>query len=51
MRIFVIPAPDKKIIDPVTNTALPPEGMEVPFNKYWIRRLDEGDVVLKKEKK
>lgn len=49
MMIFVIPNPDKTIIDPVTQRPLPEEGMEVPFNKYWIRRIDEGDVHIKPE--
>jgi hypothetical protein len=37
--------PGLLVRDPVTKRALPPEGAQVTFSSYWVRRLDEGDVL------
>ncbi|MEQ0775898.1 DUF2635 domain-containing protein [Paraburkholderia tropica] len=43
----VKPAPGLKVRDPETKDYLPAEGREVgDFNRYFIRRLRDGDVVL-----
>lgn len=44
-RIFVVPAAGRHIIDPETNRPIPPEGALVLDNKYYRRRIAEGDVV------
>lgn len=31
--------------DPVTRKALPEKGATVPRNAFWLRRLNDGDVV------
>lgn len=33
------------VVDPDTRNAIPAEGTEVPRSAYWIRRLQQGDVV------
>jgi hypothetical protein len=44
--MFVKSKEGLSIIDPVTRTLVPVEGMEVPDgDHYWIRRLRDGDVV------
>ena len=40
------PAADLTVIDPTTGRALPAEGAEVVVNKYWTRRILDGDVVV-----
>jgi hypothetical protein len=42
----VKPAPGLKVRCPLTKHPLPDEGMEVPCNTYWIRRLAAGDVLV-----
>lgn len=37
--------------DPVSMSALKPEGEEKPKNSYWMRRLMVGDAVLVTESK
>lgn len=43
-RIFVKPAPDKKVRKPV-NGHLKAEGEWVNPESYWLRRINDGDVV------
>ena len=35
-----------KVFDPVRREFLPETGRDVPRTAYWLRRLQEGDVVL-----
>lgn len=43
--MFVKPKPDLTVIDPATNTALPPEGKEVHGDvTYWQRRIRDDAV-------
>jgi Protein of unknown function (DUF2635) len=44
--IRVKPAPGKLVRDPVTYRHLALEGEDKPRNQYWIRRLQEGSVVM-----
>ncbi len=44
--MFVIPSTGFVVIDPETNQALPPEGMNVPASEYWLRRVRDQDVQL-----
>lgn len=37
--------PNAVIRDPQTRQPLPAEGAEVPENNFWVRRLQDGDVV------
>ncbi len=41
---FLIPKTGVLVIDPDTNTPLPPEGAEVRLSTYWQRRIADGDV-------
>lgn len=44
--MFVKNADGKRIPDPERGGYLPDEGREVPETLYWIRRVNEGDVVV-----
>lgn len=44
-RMFVKPADGLKVRDPHSRRHLPPQGAFVPREPYWLRRLDDGDVV------
>ena len=44
LRMKIKPVARKTVIDPITNQALPETGKEVAANKYWHRRLRDGDV-------
>ncbi len=39
------PSPGLVVIDPQTRQALPADGAQVAESSYWLRRLDDGDVV------
>lgn len=39
------------VIDPVTSQALPADGADVEMSSYWVRRLDDGDVIQADEQK
>jgi hypothetical protein len=43
--MFVKPADGLKVRDPHSRRHLPPQGAFVPREPYWLRRLDDGDVV------
>lgn len=47
---FVTPKPGLTIRDPQTLAVLPAEGAEVPHNAYWQRRIQAGDVTVRKAK-
>lgn len=45
--MFVKPAPGIKLRDPVTKQFIPSEGLQVDdFDLFWIRRINDGDVVV-----
>jgi len=44
--IFVRPVPGARVRDPVTKVPIPEEGVIVPNDGFWNRRLRLGDVVL-----
>lgn len=46
LKIFVKPKQGLVIRDPMTKYPIASEGMDVPENSYWLRRLKSGDVVL-----
>ena len=47
VRKFVKPAhPDASIPDPAHGRNLPPEGMEVVWDHYWIGRERSGDIIV-----
>lgn len=46
---FIRPRAGLIVRDPglaAQNAPLPPEGKAVPWNSYWQRRLDDGDVEI-----
>lgn len=44
--MFIKASPGMRVRDPVTKRVLPEEGKEVPESTFWIRRLQDGDVVI-----
>lgn len=42
-ELFVKPATGVAVVNPDTGLPIPPEGAWVPNNKYWRRRLSDGD--------
>ncbi len=44
--MFVKPAPDRKVRDPITKRHIPADGVEVPESAYWVRRVASGDVLV-----
>lgn len=44
---YIIPADGKSVRDPQSGIALPPEGAAKPKTGYWLRRLRDGDVIVK----
>jgi hypothetical protein len=43
--MLVKPQGDLIVRDPETRQPLPQEGKEVKVDRYWLRRLADGDVV------
>ncbi|MCW8918911.1 MAG: DUF2635 domain-containing protein [Gammaproteobacteria bacterium] len=43
--MFIKPKEGLRVIDPEQGDALPVEGREVEKTSYWIRRLNDGDVI------
>ena len=43
--MFVKPAAGRQVPDPDKGGCLPPEGREIAPHQYWLRRLQDGDVV------
>jgi hypothetical protein len=44
--IFVTPAPGRSVPDPDRGDLLPEDGRKVPQTTYWLRRVDDNDVVV-----
>ncbi len=44
-QIFIAPAPGRRVKDPHTLQLLNPEGEWKPEISYWLRRLNDEDVV------
>lgn len=43
--MFVKPAPDRVVPDPERGGLLLPEGRTVEPTQYWLRRIEDNDVV------
>lgn len=43
--MFLKPASGRQVPDPDRGGFLPPEGRNVVPHQYWLRRLQDGDVV------
>lgn len=43
--LYIKPAKGVKVRDPRSGEHLPETGAEVIKNRYWLRRLGDGDVV------
>lgn len=43
--MYVRPAPDCIIRMPDTFEIMPPGGVEVPRDAFWVRRVRDGDVI------
>lgn len=50
-QIYVVPVAGRRVRDPKTLKLLPGEGKKVPKDKYWMTRLQKGDVVQQHEPK
>lgn len=46
--MFVIPNAGAQVPDPDKGDVLPKTGREVPKNQFWLRRVNDGDVTIKK---
>jgi len=44
-KLFIKPAPGRKVRDPITTHPLADKGEKKPRNTYWLRRIAEGDVI------
>ena len=47
-RIFVRPALGRRVLDPDTGLAIPPQGAQVPYTTFYARRLKDKDLLLVK---
>ena len=45
-KIFIRPAIDRKVRDPLSGSHIPEAGLEVEESSYWTRRILDGDVVV-----
>lgn len=43
--MFLKPVAGRQVPDPDRGDTLPAEGRNVEPNQYWLRRLDDGDVI------
>lgn len=43
--MFVIPVAGRQVPDPDRGDNLPEKGRNVEPQQYWLRRLDDGDVI------
>ncbi|MDF7776869.1 DUF2635 domain-containing protein [Sphingomonas sp. AOB5] len=49
-RRFIKPAEGRDVRDPAAGNALvPPHGKGVPWDSFWQRRLDDGDIEMTSE--
>lgn len=47
VMMFVKPVnPETTVIDPATDLPISFEGQSVPKTKYWLRRIEDGTVVV-----
>lgn len=49
--MYVTPAKGRKVPDPLRGDLLPEKGRNVEKNSYWLRRLKDGDVQEKPQKR
>lgn len=45
--IHVSPAPGRVVHDPARGDELPAAGRTVPRSPYWLRRIQDNDVILR----
>ena len=45
--VVVYPKAGLVVRDHISKKIVPPEGMKVKLDKYWSRRISDGDVTLK----
>jgi hypothetical protein len=43
--MYVKPVAGRQVPDPDRGGFLPEEGREVKSQQYWLRRIDDGDVI------
>lgn len=43
--MYVKPVEGRQVRDPLTRQVVPPEGRAVPRESYWVRRVNDGDLV------
>jgi hypothetical protein len=44
--IRIKPAPGKVIVHPITRMRVPADGQTVAESAYWLRRINDGDVIV-----
>lgn len=43
--MYIKPVQGRQVPDPDKGGFVPPEGREVTPHQYWLRRLNDGDVI------
>lgn len=43
--MFIKPVDGRMVPDPTRGDVIPPEGRNVELDQYWLRRIEDGDVV------
>lgn len=51
IKAFLIPKRGLTVRDPLNGQALPADGDEVNLTPYWTRRLADGDVTRREDRK
>lgn len=49
IEIHVVPATGRTVPDPARGDLLPDEGRKVVRDPYWIRRIEDKDVIVTKQ--
>ena len=47
--MFIKPVDGRMVPDPSRGDLIPPEGRNIEPDQYWLRRIEDGDVVEVKE--
>ncbi|WP_431281658.1 DUF2635 domain-containing protein [Humitalea sp. 24SJ18S-53] len=45
-RVYVFPAPGRRVRDPATGLPIGAEGLDMPRDSFALRRIADGDLVL-----
>jgi hypothetical protein len=48
--MFVKPAPGRTVPDPERGGVLPVDGRDVPVTTYWLRRIEDNDVLAEERR-